>query len=230
MSILEELRDTDIHDLGGAVVRSDLTQVIATLDGKTGTSTLMLNSDNHSMLVAKTFNGGRSTYHFYDPNFGVFEFDTVAALSEALTHFFVKQEMARHYAAYGEPARPTFDLIELDATRLNKRVLSSGVQVSSLCESGGLPEQVPRVRQRLASARGQSLVNNAVLGSSLLELDAHWWGGQIAQATRQLQEQHGLSSGAVALFETLEITPAGEYKISLVNTDAGADHCACHHR
>ncbi|WP_080932005.1 TcdA/TcdB pore-forming domain-containing protein [Pseudomonas fluorescens] len=220
VSILEELRDTDIHDLGGAMVRSDLTQVIATLEGKNGTSTLMLNSDNHSMLVAKTSNGGRSTYHFYDPNFGVFEFDSAKAFSEALTHFFVRQEMARHYAAYGEVARPSFDLIELDATRLNERVLSSGVQVSSLSESGGLPEQVPRVRQRLASARGQSLVNNAALGSSLLELDAHWWGGQIAQATRQLQEQHGLPPGAVALFETLEITPAGEYKISLVNTDA----------
>ena len=220
VSILEDLRDTDIHDLGGAVVRSDLTQVIATLEGKNGTSTLMLNSDNHSMLVAKTSNGGRSTYHFYDPNFGVFEFDSAKAFSEALTHFFVRQEMARHYAAYGEPARPTFDLIEIDATRLNERVLSSGVQVSSLSESGSLPEQAPRVRQRLASARGQSLVNNAVLGSSLLELDAHWWGGQIAQATRQLQEQHGLPPGAVALFETLEITPAGEYKISLVNTDA----------
>jgi insecticidal toxin len=85
-----------------------------------------------------------------------------------------------------------------------------------------LPEQtVPQVRQRLASARGQSLVNNAALGSSLLELDAHWWGGQIAQATRQLQEQHGLASDSVALFETLEITPTGEYAISLVNADAG---------
>ncbi|MGH8331744.1 MAG: TcdA/TcdB pore-forming domain-containing protein, partial [Pseudomonas sp.] len=104
---------------------------------------------------------------------------------------------------------------------LNAMVLPSGAQVSSLLASGALPEQAPRVRQRLASARGQSLVNNAALGSSLLELDAHWWGGQIAQATRQLQEQHGLASDSVALFETLEITPTGEYKISLVNTDAG---------
>jgi insecticidal toxin len=219
VSILEELRDVDVHDLGGPVVRSDLAQVIATLEKKTASSTLMLNSDNHSMLVARSFVGERSTFHFYDPNFGVFEFDTAQALGTALTHFFVRQEMATPYAAYGEPARPTFDLIELDAGRLNETVLSSGVRVSSLSESASLPEQAPRVRQRLASARGQSLVTNGVLGSSLLELDAHWWGGQIAQATRQLQEQHGLSSGAVVLFETLEITPAGEYKISLVDTD-----------
>ena len=129
--------------------------------------------------------------------------------------------MARHYAAFGDVARPTFDLIELNGAGLNAMVLSSGTQVSSLSESGALPEQAPRARQRLASVRGQSLVNNAALGSSLLELDAHWWGGQIAQATRQLQEQHGLASDSVALFETLEITPTGEYTISLVNTDAG---------
>ncbi|MHC8390000.1 TcdA/TcdB pore-forming domain-containing protein [Pseudomonas sp. MDT2-39-1] len=219
VSILEELRDVDVHDLGGPVERADLAQVIAMLEEKTVSSTLMLNSDNHSMLVAKSVVDERSTYHFYDPNFGVFEFDTAEALSAALTHFFVRQEMARPYAAYGELARPTFDLIELDAGRLNATVLSSGVRVSSLSDSDSLPEQAPRVRQRLASARGQSLVKNGVLGNSLLELDAHWWGGQIAQATRQLQEQHGLSSGAVALFESLEITPTGEYKISLVDTD-----------
>ncbi len=106
----------------------------------------------------------------------------------ALTHFFIRKEMARHYAAFGDVARPTFDLIELNGAGLNAMVLASGAQVSSLLASGALPEQVPRVRQRLASARGQSLVNNAALGSSLLELDAHWWGGQIAQATRQLIE------------------------------------------
>ncbi|MGL6243976.1 TcdA/TcdB pore-forming domain-containing protein [Pseudomonas sp.] len=219
VSILEELRDVDVHDLGGQVVRSDLTQVIATLEEETGDRTLMLNSDNHSMLLAKSFVGEGSTYHFYDPNFGVFEFDTAQALSAALTHFFIRQEMAKPYAAYGKPELPAFDLIELDVARLNATVLPSGVRVSSLSDSGSLPGQAPRARQRLASARGRSLVNNGPLGSSLLELDAHWWGRQIAQATRQLQEQHGLSSGAVALFETLEITPAGEYKISLVDSD-----------
>ncbi|WP_170219158.1 TcdA/TcdB pore-forming domain-containing protein [Pseudomonas arsenicoxydans] len=218
VSIIEELRDTDVHDIGAAVILSDLAQVITKLEEKTGTRTLMLNSDNHSMLVAKTSDGRRSTYHFYDPNFGVFEFDTAGAFGEALEHFFIGQEMARHYAAYGEATRPTFDLIELDAALLNERVLPSGARVSSLSAPGTLPEQTaPRVRQRLASARGQSLVNNVVLGSSLLELDAHWWGGQIAQATRQLQEQHRLTSSAVVLFETLEITPQGAYKISLVD-------------
>ena len=221
VNMIEELRDAPVSEIGKPLMRSDLTQIVAILEEKTATTTVMLNSDNHSMLVAKTLEGPHSTYLLYDPNFGIFEFATASAFGEALTHFFIRKEMARHYAAFGDVARPTFDLIELNGAGLNAMVLSSGAQVSSLSDPGALPEQaVPRVRQRLASARGQSLVNNAVLGSSLLELDAHWWGVQIAQATRQLQEQHGLASDSVALFETLEITPAGEYKISLVNTDA----------
>lgn len=222
LSMIEELRDAPVNETGTPLMRSDLTEIVAMLEEKTATTTVMLNSDNHSMLVAKALEGPHSTYLLYDPNFGIFEFATASEFGEALTHFFIRKEMARHYAAFGDVARPIFDLIELNGAGLNATVLASGVQVSSLSEPGALPEQTaPRVRQRLASARGQSLVNNTTLGSSLLELDAHWWGGQIAQATRQLQEQNGLASDSVALFETLEITPTGEYTISLVNTDAG---------
>jgi hypothetical protein len=221
VSMIEELRDAPVNDIGKPLVRSDLAQVVAILEEKTASTTVMLNSDNHSMLVAKIFEGERSNYLLYDPNLGIFEIVTSLAFSDALTHYFLRKKMAMHYAAFGDAQRPTFDLIELDGTKLNKIVLASGIEVSSLSEPGALPEQMlPKLRQRVASARGQSLVNNAALGSSLLELDAHWWGGQIAQATRQLQEQHGLASDSVALFETLEITPTGEYKISLVNTDA----------
>ncbi|MHC8331081.1 TcdA/TcdB pore-forming domain-containing protein [Pseudomonas sp. LB3P25] len=221
VSMIEELRDAPVNDIGKPLMRSDLAQVVAILEEKTASTSVMLNSDNHSMLVAKIFEGEHSVYLLYDPNLGIFEVVTSLAFSDALTHFFLRKQMATHYAAFGDAQRPTFDLIELDGAKLNKIVLASGSEVSSLSEPGALPEQaLPRVRQRVAITRGRSLVNNAALGSSLLELDAHWWGGQIAQATRQLQEQHGLASGAVALFETLEITPTGAYKISLVNTDS----------
>ncbi|WP_237886630.1 TcdA/TcdB pore-forming domain-containing protein [Pseudomonas sp. PGPR40] len=222
VNLIEELRDASIGDIGKSLVRSDLTRIVAMLEEKTATTTMMLNSDNHSMLVAKILEGEHSIYLLYDPNFGIFECVTPLAFNNALTHFFISKQMARHYAAFGDAQRPTFDLIELDGVSLNKRVLASGIEVSSLSTPGALPEQtLSRVRQRVASARGRSLVNNVALGSSLQELDAHWWGEQIAQATRQLQAQHTLSSDCVPLFETLEVTPAGEYKISLVDPKVG---------
>ena len=218
LRIVEEMRGLQLNDMGSVLPRSDLAQVVALLDSKKSTTTLMLNSNNHSMLVAKTFDGEHSLYHFYDPNFAVFEFEQPLEFREALEQFFLRHEMARQYDAYGDTSRPMFDLIELDGTRLSNTLLSSGIRVSALLQPGPLKEQsLPAVRQRLASARGESLMNNPRLGSSLLELDAHWWGQQIHQATTALQEKNPEVAGFVPLFETLEVTPVGEYRLSLIN-------------
>jgi len=218
LQALEELRGADINDIGSTLKRSDLNEVVAILKQRTTTSTLMLNSDNHAMLVAKTIEGERSGYHFYDPNFGVFEFEDPQVFGLALKRFFLHHKMAEHYAAYGDAERPTFDLIEVDGGRVSELPLSSSGQVANLLQPGALPGEPLRPgRQRLASARGQSLVNNPRLGSSLLALDGHWWGQQIGQATARLQEKNQLAPEWVPLFETLEITPAGDYQLSLIN-------------
>ncbi|WLI17886.1 TcdA/TcdB pore-forming domain-containing protein [Pseudomonas wuhanensis] len=217
---LEALRGVQISEVGSALARSDVNQVVDILQARATTSTLMLNSDNHAMLVAKTIEGERSTYHFYDPNFGIFEFDQPVAFRLALEQFFLRQGMARHYAAYGDVARPTFDLIELEGARVSEMALPGAIRVSQLLQPGPLPGQSQRpVRQRLASARGQSLMSNAHLGSSLLALDSRWWGQQIAQATNHLQQQNQLAPQLVPLFETLEIRPDGTYRMSLIDPE-----------
>ncbi|SDN45601.1 virulence surface antigen [Pseudomonas arsenicoxydans] len=221
LSMLEELRGIQLSEIGMALPRADLAGVVARLEAQPTTCTLMLNTDSHAMLVARTINGEQSTWHFFDPNFGVFEFDGADSFSKALTAFFIQHEMARNYSASFVGGHPQFDLIALDGQALNRKQFHSGLPLSSLFEPGPLPElMTPPLRQRLASGRGQSLVNNAALGRSLLELDAQGWGAQIAQATRQLQTQHQLSADTVPLFETLHVTPTGEYTLSLVNPKA----------
>ena len=215
---LEALREVPISEVGNALERSDLNQVVDILQARTSTRTLMLNSDNHAMLVARTIESERSTYHFYDPNFGVFEFEDPTRFREALEQFFVQQEMARHYAAYGEAARPAFDLIELHGAQVSGLALPGAIRLSQLLQPGTLPGQSQRpVRQRLTSARGQSLMSNARLGSCLMALDSHWWGQQIEQATTRLQQQNQLAPHLVPLFDTLEVTPDGMYRISLID-------------
>jgi insecticidal toxin len=218
LHVVEEMRGIQLNEAGVALARADLPRIVALLDAKTSTTTLMLNSNNHSMLVAKTFEGERGVYHFYDPNFGVFEFEQPQAFREALEQFFLQHEMARQYDAYGETSRPMFDLIELDGARVSGTLLSSGIRVSDLLQPGPLKEQsLPAVRQRLASARGESLMSNPRLGSSLLELDGRWWGQQIQLATTVLLEKNPEVARFVPLFETLEVTPVGEYRLSLIN-------------
>ncbi|WP_223523456.1 TcdA/TcdB pore-forming domain-containing protein [Pseudomonas sp. A-B-26] len=220
LNAVEEMRGVQLNEVGTSLARSDVAQVVALLETKTSPSTLMLNSNNHSMLVAKTFVGERGLYHFYDPNFGVFEFEQPLLFREALEQFFLEHEMAKQYAAYGDALRPTFDLIEVDGTRLSETALPSGIRVSELLQPGPLKEQtLPALRQRLASAHGDSLMSNPRLGSSLLELDSYGWSQQIREATTELLEKNQLAQRLVPLFETLEITPVGEYRLSLIDPE-----------
>ncbi|MCL6704042.1 YopT-type cysteine protease domain-containing protein [Pseudomonas sp. T1.Ur] len=218
LSLMESLRDVQVADVGSALARSDLNEVIQTLEARTTTATLMLNSDNHAMLVAKTFEGERGTYHFYDPNFGVFEFADSTAFKQALDQFFLEQDMARYYAAFGDATRPTFDLVELDGARVSDLSLPGEIKVSRLLKPGAVPGQssVP-LKQRIASARGQSLQKNPRLGSCLSALDGHWLAQQIAEVTTHLEQANALPPDLVPLFDTLEVMPDGSYRMSMID-------------
>lgn len=217
---IETLHNVQESDVGTVLARSSLEQVVQMLKSRTTTSTLMLNSDNHSMLIAKTVVEDRSRYHFYDPNLGVFQFNQLTEMHRSLEVFFEEKGMATFYGAYVEGNRRTFDLIELQGTQIEKVELSSGVRIADVLLPGELKgADIARVRQRLASARGQSLVNNSRLGKSLMELDSHWWSQQITQASNDLLSKNKLTSDFIPLFETLEINPQGEYLLSLIKPE-----------
>ncbi|MBV4486482.1 toxin [Pseudomonas sp. SWRI153] len=218
LQALEELQGTRLSEVGTTLLRADVAQITAALADFAVDRTLLLNSDNHSLLVAKTRVGEKTLFHFYDPNFGVFEFETPAMLQRALEHLLLKMGMAKYYAAYGTEIRPTFDLIELQGERVAALSLSAGFKVARVLSGEPLPGQpAGRLRQRMNSAHGRSLTENAHLGASLLGLDSHWWGRQIAHATQALQALHASTTPLVPLFETLQITPDGKYQLSLVD-------------
>jgi len=218
LELMESLRDVQVDDVGRALARSNLDEVARMLETRSTTATLMLNSDNHAMLVAKTFDGERGTYHFYDPNFGVFEFEDPTVFKQALEQFFLEQDMARYYAAYGDATRPTFELIELDGARVSNLSLPGAMKVSRLLKPGALPGQpsVP-LKQRIASARGQSLQKNPRLGSCLSALDGHWLAQQIDEVTTHLVQANTLAPDLVPLFDTLEVMSDGSYQMHMVD-------------
>ncbi|MBV4460536.1 toxin [Pseudomonas sp. COR58] len=220
LQALEELRDVPLSEVGQSRGRADLSEIRARLETSGGHLGLMLNSDNHVLLAAKTVTAeGGATLHFFDPNFGLFEFEDPAAFEQALADFFIDAGMADYYAAFGEPARPQFDVIELQGERVSAVPLSAGFRLAQLLESDtlpGHPSTLP-VQRRVARARGKSLNENAHLGRSLLDLDCRWWARQIADATSGLQALHASSKPWVPLFETLEVTPESTYRITLVD-------------
>jgi insecticidal toxin len=222
LGALEDMRGVNAAELGTALGRVDLDKVVTTLEESVGTRTLMLNSDNHSMLVARTVSGATDAYHFYDPNFGLFEFDSPATFKMALKQFFKDTNMARHYAVYGKSGRPLFDLIDVQGEQVAGLELSSGFKVAQLLKDEPLPDKPFRpIRQRVNSAHGQSLMANSRLGSALLTSDNHWWAEQIAEATSRLQEGHDSLTPLVPLFDSLEVTPEGGYRVNMIDPQSG---------
>ncbi|WP_192559664.1 TcdA/TcdB pore-forming domain-containing protein [Pseudomonas allokribbensis] len=222
LGALEAMRGMNAAEVGTALGRVDLDTVVATLEASAGPRTLMLNSDNHSMLVARTVSGATDAYHFYDPNFGLFEFDSPATFKMALKQFFKDTDMAQHYAVYGKAGRPLFDLIDVQGEQVAGLELSSGFKVAQLLKDDPLPDKPFRpIRQRVNSAHGQSLMANSRLGSALLSSDNHWWAEQIAEATSRLQEGHDSVTPLVPLFDSLEVTPEGGYRVNMIDPQSG---------
>ncbi|WP_240321669.1 TcdA/TcdB pore-forming domain-containing protein [Pseudomonas fluorescens] len=222
LAALEDMRGVNAAEVGAALGRVDLDKVVAILKESVGPRTLMLNSDNHSMLVARTVNGAKDAYHFYDPNFGLFEFDSPTTFQMALKQFFKNTDLARHYAVYGKPGRAQFDLINVQGEKVVGLQLSNGIKVGQLLRDDPLPDKPFRpVRQRVNSAHGRSLMENSHLGSALLTSDNHWWAEQIADATMRLQEGHDSAPPLVPLFDSLEVTPEGSYRVGMLDPRSG---------
>lgn len=222
LAALEEMRGVNAADVGTALGRGDLDKMVATLEESVGPRTLMLNSDNHSMLVARTVHGSTVVYHFYDPNFGLFQFDSPVTFRMALGQFFKQPRIALHYAVYGKPGRPQFDLIDVQGEKVAGLNLSNGIKVSQLLRDDPLPDRPFRsVRQRMNSAHGRTLMENSRLGSALLSSDNDWWGEEIADMTARLQEGHDSVTPLVPLFDSLQVTPEGSYRVGMIDPQTG---------
>ncbi|MDR9861780.1 TcdA/TcdB pore-forming domain-containing protein [Pseudomonas baetica] len=215
---LEALQDVPLHAVGKSLGRVTLDAAIRALESESPWRTLMLNTDNHSMLLARTRQNGRNAYHFYDPNFAISTYQDPVELKEMLEGFFTGEKMADFYAAFTEDNQLAFDLIDIDAKRVSQWPLSPEMNVSTLLGAEPLPgEPLIKLMERLGRTRGRSLSESPRLGKSLLELDGNWWAEQIRDVSRQLQQSNGLSADYVPIYETLEQHSTGDYSISLID-------------
>ncbi|SDS65334.1 TcdA/TcdB pore-forming domain-containing protein [Pseudomonas prosekii] len=218
LRVLDELRSVPMAESGTVLGASRLDQTLRTLEGKTATTTLMLNSESHSLLLAKVVSGDASSYRFYDPNFGVFGFEQARELRRGLEHFFSDAQVTR---LYGIPSTvdATFNVIELDGSRIADKTLPSKINVASLLEYGPVSAGVTVAPwEHHAALRARALSENARLGRSLGEMDARHWAKQIEGSTKRLQAENKLGGEFVPVFESVREQSGGGYEISLVNT------------
>lgn len=214
---LDELRTVPMARSGTLSGASRLDQVMQTLDTRTSTSTLMLNTESHSMLVAKIVDGESSTYRFYDPNFGVFGFDQAQDLHRALEQFLSIPELAKLYEI-SHLTEATFNLVDLNGPRIADLALPSQINVSGLLSHDPISTGVTVAPwEHHAALRARSLAENARLGRGLNELDARHWAQQIQHSADRLHAESNLGRDFVPVFDSVREVSGGHYEISLVN-------------
>ncbi|WPN57389.1 TcdA/TcdB pore-forming domain-containing protein [Pseudomonas sp. P9_31] len=217
LTTLDELRTVPMARSGILLGASRLDQVMHALETRTSTCTLMLNTESHSLLVAKIVNGGASAYRFYDPNFGVFGFEQAQDLNRALEQFLSSPELAKLYDI-SHLMDATFNVVDLNGPAIADQPLPSHNNVSGLLSHDPIsPGVTVTPWEHHAALRARSLSENARLGRGLNELDARYWAGQIQNSAARLHAENNLGRDFAPVFDSVREMPGGQYEISLVN-------------
>lgn len=215
---LDELRSVPMAEFGDKRGAVSLASALQTLEAKAASVSLMLNTDNHSLLVAKVVEQGSATWHFYDPNFGLYGFDKVADLQRGIERFLADGELARHYGIV-DVTSDTFNLIELDGQKIANRALPSGGRVGQLLgNQGGEDASVLEPSLHLAALRARALSENARLGRGIAELEGRRWAQVIQSVTKKMIANRTLKPGFVPVYETVQPAGEGQWSLSLINS------------
>ncbi len=217
LKVLDELRGVPMARLGEKRPAANLATLMQTLEAKTAAGSLLLNTDNHSMLVSKVVAQGETSYRFYDPNFGLYAFARIEDLQQGVQRFMQEEVIARLYGLE-QGAASVFEVIELDGASIAGKSLPSEIRVEHLLSSdplGGGRAVEPWSQH--AALRARSLSENARLGQALSSVDSHKWARTIESATLRLQDQHQLSRDFVPVFDSLKSTAQGRSEITLVS-------------
>ncbi|KAJ6262449.1 cytotoxin [Drechslerella dactyloides] len=180
-----------------------------------------LNTNIHAMLLGATNRNGKTSYHFYDPNFALATFASREELLNATTTFFTELGLAEVYGAEGN----RFTLVVIDTDKMAHIEFDFDLNVADFMEPDTLLE--------IAAAKNKAAVESHPLdptrpenralkaGTSLLEASvrAEAW----REATAKLEASTGLGGHWTPILTTLEkegTDPKGKaYRIQFINLE-----------
>ncbi|WP_440973923.1 TcdA/TcdB pore-forming domain-containing protein [Pseudomonas koreensis] len=218
LRVLDEMRGVPMAQFGEKLGAADLATVIRTLEANTSTSSIMFNTQNHSLLACKVVEANSASYLFYDPNFAVYEFTQAEHLQRGIEAALADEKLAGLYGIQN-PSTERFELIALDGSNIANKALPSEVTAGDLLRSGPVAgERTVAPWQHHAALRTRALSENARLGRGLAELEGTRMAQTIESANRQLFANHTLDPRSVVLYETVKNAGPGKWTLSLINS------------
>ncbi|MGA3823038.1 TcdA/TcdB pore-forming domain-containing protein [Pseudomonas chlororaphis] len=197
-----------------------LSEVVSRLAASTGTSMFALNTQNHSMMVGSTQTAEGRRYYFYDPNVGIFAFDSTKGLAKAMQQHLVTRNLAAHYGSFGTKSLPAFNLIEIDTGKMAEVSVGNGLNVADLSRPEELAGVIGQRRQVEQAVDAQQRVSEDLrLGAALTTFDAEQWGARFEVASTRLAREHQLGSQWLPIIANIEEQKEGGYRVQFINRD-----------
>ncbi|MBP3997790.1 cytotoxin [Pseudomonas koreensis] len=197
-----------------------LPDVVSRLTTASRTTLFALNTQRHSMMVGCVVGGEGRRYYFYDPNVGIFAFDTPQNLTRALNQHLVKRKLAAFYGALGSATAPNFDLVQIDAAQMAQVPLNRHLRVADLSRSAELADVLDTQRQmeRVVDAQ-ERVATDALLRTTLATFDAEQWGSKYHEASTRLALQAGLDQHWMPVIANTRQQADGRYEVQFINRE-----------
>ncbi len=95
----------------------DINDIVNEVESREITTFYSMEAPKHSMLVGVTVGNGEKTFHFYDPNIGIFDYSSAENMSEAIKKMMHTKIVADNYDI--SQTSPKFKLRRIDIEELN---------------------------------------------------------------------------------------------------------------
>ncbi|TMU69923.1 hypothetical protein FGA82_29075 [Pseudomonas fluorescens] len=197
-----------------------LPDVVSRLTTASRTTLFALNTQRHSMMVGCVVAGEGRRYYFYDPNVGIFAFDTPENLTRGLSQHLVKRKLAAFYGALGSATSPNFDVVQIDAAKMAQVPLNRCLTVADLSRSAELADVLDTQRQMERTVDAQErVVTDALLRTTLATFDAEQWGSKYHEASTRLALQAGLDQHWMPVIANTRQQADGRYEVQFINRE-----------
>ncbi|MDX7987581.1 hypothetical protein FE392_09590 [Xenorhabdus sp. 12] len=213
---------SNVEAVQASTVRGQVTlpEVASLLKASAGTATFALNTRNHAMMVGVTVGAEGRRYYFYDPNVGIFAFDSMKNFSRAMEKHLVTRKLAVHYGALGSKSTPAFNLVEIDPAKMARVPVGNGLDVADLTRSDELATVIEQRRQVKQVVNTQEKIDeNLQLRTALVTLDAEQWGEKFDNAITELAKENRLDQRWMPVIGNIMEQDEGHYRIQFINRD-----------
>ncbi|WP_236185963.1 TcdA/TcdB pore-forming domain-containing protein [Pseudomonas protegens] len=219
-SLIRLHSNVDAVQASRALGQFQLSDVVVRLANSSSDSMFALNTQNHSMMVGSTQGPEGRRYYFYDPNVGIFAFDSSKGLAKAMEQHLVRRKLAAHYGSFGSQSQPAFNLVEIDTHKMAEVPVGSGLNVADLSRPEELAGVIGQRRQVEQAVGAQQRVSQDLrLGAALTTFDAEQWGARFDAASTRLAREHQLSSQWIPIIANTELQPEGGYRVQFINRE-----------